>query len=222
MARIRTIKPDFFFDEDLSKLSPHTRLFFIGLWNHADREGRGEDRPVKLKALIFPYEELDGEKMMKALTPHFVVRYLVDGKKYFQIVNFKKHQYPNIKEAESTIPPPPGIGLHHNGTVPAPYLNHTDTLDKGKGTGTVTGREGKGRDKTTAAPSAVDSSEEYEMTNEELLQMQFPYGAMKGVHVANIPADQAAFILKQDKRLGKQIKKALQLRVKIKADECRK
>ena len=40
MARIRTIKPEFFTSEDIVALSPLARLLFIALWCEADREGR--------------------------------------------------------------------------------------------------------------------------------------------------------------------------------------
>ena len=38
MARIRTIKPEFWRDEDLSGLPAETALLAIGLLNHADDE----------------------------------------------------------------------------------------------------------------------------------------------------------------------------------------
>lgn len=96
----------------------------------------------------------------------------------------------------------------------------------------IPGEERRGEDRigdiTTAnPPSAVDLSQNGEngmdgnLTDGDLLGMQFPYGARKGVHIANLPADEAAFILKKDKRLSAKLRRALELRVKIKADECR-
>ena len=40
MARIRTIKPEFFTSDDICALSPLARLLYVGLWCEADREGR--------------------------------------------------------------------------------------------------------------------------------------------------------------------------------------
>ena len=54
MPRIRAIKPEFFTHERLAELSPIDRLFFIGLWTVADREGRLENRPQRLKGLFVP------------------------------------------------------------------------------------------------------------------------------------------------------------------------
>ena len=64
MARIRYLKPDFFKDEDIKELSFETRLFYQGLWVQADRDGRGEDRPERLKIEIMPYDEIDAEKII--------------------------------------------------------------------------------------------------------------------------------------------------------------
>ena len=43
--RIRTIKPDFWTDAKVSKLTYLARLLFIGLWNVADDEGRFKSDP---------------------------------------------------------------------------------------------------------------------------------------------------------------------------------
>jgi hypothetical protein len=40
MARIRTIKPEFFTSEDIVSLTPLARLFYVSLWCEADREAR--------------------------------------------------------------------------------------------------------------------------------------------------------------------------------------
>lgn len=107
MPRIRYIKPDFFFDEDLADLPFEHRLAYSGLWCQADREGRLEDSPKKLKAHIFPYDEVDMNKILNDLAKKpFVVRYELNGKKYLQIINFHKHQKPHHTEQDSKIPPP--------------------------------------------------------------------------------------------------------------------
>jgi hypothetical protein len=112
MARIRYLKPEFFKDDDLAKLPFVTRLFFAGLWNHADKAGRLEDRPARLKAEIFPYDEVDVEECLIALAKQksntvrpFIVRYEQGGEKYIQIVNWDKHQRPHHTEKDSEIPP---------------------------------------------------------------------------------------------------------------------
>lgn len=109
MARSRQIKPDFFLNEELASLAPLVRLFFIGLWLLADREGRLEDRPTRIKAQIFPYEDLDAEAVMGSLDRRFIARYEVEGARYIEILKFKKHQHIHPDEKKSVIPAFPGF-----------------------------------------------------------------------------------------------------------------
>ncbi len=55
--RARNIKPGFFKNEHLGTADPIVALLFEGLWLLADRDGRLEDRPLRIKAEIFPYRE---------------------------------------------------------------------------------------------------------------------------------------------------------------------
>ena len=64
MARARNIKPSFFTNEDLVELSFETRLLFIGLWTLADRAGRLEDRPKRIKMAVFPADSVDVERSL--------------------------------------------------------------------------------------------------------------------------------------------------------------
>lgn len=107
MARIRTIKPEFFLDEQIAeRLNPVERLLWIGLWCLADSEGRLEDRPKFIKSQVFPYESVNVDAALQKLHQHgYVVRYEI-GKKYLQIKNFLKYQRPYHKEPKSEIPLP--------------------------------------------------------------------------------------------------------------------
>jgi len=120
MPRIRYIKPEFFSDEDLAELHFETRLAFAGLWCYADKSGRLEDRPKFLKAMIFPYDDIDMEKQLQILNnpkkngTAFIIRYEVKGLKLIQIVNWDKHQKPHHTERDSIFPPHPpfkGMGM---------------------------------------------------------------------------------------------------------------
>ena len=109
MARIRTIKPDFFINDEIAELDPLLRLFFVGLWTQADREGRMEDRPKRLKVSVMPYDACDAEAMLQELAESgHIIRYEVGNRKYIQVVNFLKHQMPHYKEVPSIIPAPDG------------------------------------------------------------------------------------------------------------------
>lgn len=107
MPRIRSIKHGFFTNDRLADCSPLARLLFIGLWTLADREGRLEDRPRKIKAELLPFDECDVDKLLGELAERgFVTRYEVAGKPLLEIVNFTKHQNPHKMEAASEFPAP--------------------------------------------------------------------------------------------------------------------
>lgn len=105
MARSRNIKPAFFKNEDLAELPFQDRLLFIGLWGLADREGRLENRVKRIKAEVFPYDDVNVEKGLNNLVQmKFIVIYKVQDNSYIQISNWDKHQNPHHKEVESVIP----------------------------------------------------------------------------------------------------------------------
>lgn len=149
MARIRSIKPETFFDEELCELPFDVRYAFIGLWCYADREGRLVDSPKKLKAYIFPYDKVDMEAVLSKLTAKpFIVRYEENGGKYIQIINFAKHQRPHHTETDSVIPEPK---THDNGclTVKSPLQDGEKPA----------GREGKGRERRVFITSSLSDED---------------------------------------------------------------
>jgi len=105
MARARNIKPGLFENEDLMELGPFDRLLFIGLWTLADREGRLEDRPKKIKVKLFPGDDYDVDQGLNALAEKgFVTRYQVEGYAVVEVVSFLKHQKPHGTERDSVLP----------------------------------------------------------------------------------------------------------------------
>lgn len=106
--RQRTLKPGFFTNEDLCAMEPMARLLFAGLLLIADRAGRFEDRPARIRATIFPYDTgVDTEKILSEIESRgFIRRYIVDGVRYGVIPKFEQHQHPHPKEPASVIPPP--------------------------------------------------------------------------------------------------------------------
>lgn len=129
LARARNIKPGFFKNEDLAELNPLGRILFSGLWCLADREGRLEDRPKRIKAEVLPYDECDVNNLLNQLVDaKFIIRYAVDDQEYIQIINFKKHQNPHMREAPSVIPLP-NQGKHSESTVLDSDKNGTSPAD---------------------------------------------------------------------------------------------
>lgn len=126
MARARNIKPSFFTNDKLAECEPLARILFAGLWTIADREGRLDDNPRKIKVMVLPYDDCSCESLLQQLEKYgFLQRYEIENHKYIQISNFGKHQNAHIKEAASNIPAP---DKHHTSTVqnaphpPSPIL----------------------------------------------------------------------------------------------------
>jgi len=92
---------------------------FPGLWMLADRDGRLEDRPLRIKAQIFPYDNVDVEALLGELAsareitgaPAFIVRYEVGGNRFIQVLHFASHQNPHKNEKSNNFPPPPESAL---------------------------------------------------------------------------------------------------------------
>jgi len=117
MPRARLLKPGFFKNEELARLSPYHRLCFAGLWLLADREGRLEDRPERIKAELFPYEDAITVPAVHRIlhdlaVSRLIVRYGIKGGarrvfRYIAVPTFLDHQSPHIREPKSEIPAPP-------------------------------------------------------------------------------------------------------------------
>jgi hypothetical protein len=111
MARIRTIKPEFWGDPKTARVSRDARLLFIGLLNESDDEGRQLGSPRKIAGEVFPNDEdvtlkLIGRWLDELEKVGFVRRYVVDEIPYLQIVGFTAHQKVS-HPSPSRLPPEP-------------------------------------------------------------------------------------------------------------------
>lgn len=132
MARIRTIKPDFWTDEKIVELSFEARLFFIGSWNFADDNGNLQRSAKKLKMQIFPADAIDCEPIIQSLITHGMLsEYEVNGETFLHIKGFRKHQVIN-RPSKTGLPAP------DSGSTPTPLSEPSLTEGKGK--------EGKGKE----------------------------------------------------------------------------
>lgn len=106
--RSRNIKPGYFKNHELARCHPLARILFAGLWCLADRDGRLEDRPERIKAELLPYDECDCDALLNELEEHeFVIRYQVEGRRCLQVAKFIIHQHPHNKEVSFGLPDPP-------------------------------------------------------------------------------------------------------------------
>lgn len=186
VARSRNLKPGFFTNYELAQCDYGARLLFAGLWTIADRQGRLEDHPARIKGLLFPFNQ-------KAKVPdwldeladyRFIFRYESGGAKFIQILNFSKHQTPHQKEPESLIPAPDlsdtSLGL----------VRHATYIDRGKQVSGIK-EEGNRKQETGSAnrfepPSVEDVRTYCESRKNQINAEQFvDFYASKGWKVGN-------------------------------------
>lgn len=150
MARIRTIKPDFWRDEKLSTISAEAALLAIGLLNHADDDGYFNANIKLIEADVFPLRELSRSCTVLLQELHSIGYIALfsgtDDKRYGQIVNFDKHQVINKKNSSKIKPL---IGL------PEDYRSDTVVLPVGM----EKEKEGKRNGKERNLPCTVTGTE---------------------------------------------------------------
>lgn len=162
MARIRTIKPEFFRHAGLFDAETETglplRLAFAGLWTAADREGRFKWRPSELKLDALPFDNVDFSRVLDALTTRgFIVRYTSEGKDYGYIPSWRDHQHINHRESDSVLPDPNGqmseiVDEADASLTRHPRVEHASATRHGRARGEGKGREGKGRERKDYCP----------------------------------------------------------------------
>jgi hypothetical protein len=96
MARIRTIKPEFFTSLSIADLPLTARLTFIGVWTHVDDEGRCVDDARLIKAAVWPLDDrtsADVEDDLRRLSESsLITRYKVGERSYLEVSNWGEHQ----------------------------------------------------------------------------------------------------------------------------------
>lgn len=153
MARIRTIKPEFWTDERIVELSPMARLFFIGMWNFADDHGGIERGARQLKMRILPGDDVEAEPLVQELLRSgMVFEYEADGAQYLNIKNFLKHQRIN-RPSPQRIP-----SFNEGAQLPEDSLRthggfNEDSCPERKGSGKEVERNGMERRGEDSVPS---------------------------------------------------------------------
>lgn len=110
MARIRTIKPEFWDSPGTARASLRARLFFIAMWNWADDYGVGTANPNQLVAFAFPNDDIDTRTEFPCLRAEVsdcygVVWYEVENRPYYYIPSWDDHQK-NERRAKGRFPKP--------------------------------------------------------------------------------------------------------------------
>lgn len=115
MARIRTIKPEFWTSEQVTDCSPLARLLFIGMWNYCDDAGNHTASAKTLKAEVFPSDDMTSASVQllidELVANGLVALYSAQGKDYLHVTGWKRHQkidkptYKHPPFIESATPP---------------------------------------------------------------------------------------------------------------------
>lgn len=111
MARIRTIKPDFFRNHKLYLAETEEklplRLSFAGLWTSCDRDGRFKWVPEELKLDCLPFDNVDFSRVLDALWSRgYILKYKSENDFFGFVPSWIEHQHINNRESESLLPNP--------------------------------------------------------------------------------------------------------------------
>lgn len=144
MARIRTIKPDFFTSPKVARVSRDARLFFAGLLTDADDEGRVLANAKRLAGCLFPFDDDVTAGMVNAWITELdaagmVAAYLgPDGTKYLVIVGFKEHQRVSHPTASKLPQPPRDLFARRSGDPPENLRPEVEVeVEQGSGGGSA-------------------------------------------------------------------------------------
>jgi len=184
MARIRTIKPDFFRHEKLQDLEEkhlemRPMLVFCGLWGHCDKQGVFEWRPRQLALDILPFVWRGniGETLEKTLLllaeNGLITRMEYDGKLYGYIPTFTEHQRITGKEAVDKAKNPQVSkmtlvidAIDNNGNIGETLGKHPGNIGddrKGKEGNGMDIKEKQEKEKEPSAPVGLKSDSVYQV-----------------------------------------------------------
>lgn len=144
MARIRTIKPEFWSNEGLSELPEATHLLAAALLNYADDDGYFNANPKLIRAECSPLREPSVPTTVSVQQLQ-TIGYIdlgtgTDGRRYGRIINFRQHQVINKAKVSKISKLSITWDTSGSDTVQIPYEERLE--GKGREQGSGTGREG--------------------------------------------------------------------------------
>lgn len=94
MARMRTIKPEFWTDRRVIAVTPFARLLFIGTWNFACDAGHLLDDATELRLKVLPADLVEVEPLLEELIEVGCLerRQTASGRDYLLIPKLTSHQ----------------------------------------------------------------------------------------------------------------------------------
>lgn len=151
MARIRTIKPEFWTSEQVADCSLTARLLFIGIWNFSDDHGVHPASIRRLKMELFPSDSISDDEIEalihELLTAKLLNAYQVNGKGYWQVTGWAKHQ--KIEKPTYRHPLPQEFIVEDSVTV------HRIVSKESASSRPRNGKESKGDKALSVTPDAI-------------------------------------------------------------------
>lgn len=129
MARIRSIKPEFWTSAQILECSTNARLLFVGLWNFCDDLGRHPLIARQVKAEVFPADDMT-ERIITAMLDeliqnNLIVQYEHENKRYFYVSGWKHQRIDKPQPAKYPDP------FHeHSRIIPRTFPPDTIREDK--------------------------------------------------------------------------------------------
>jgi hypothetical protein len=186
MARIRSIKPEFWVSEQIAECSTNARLTFVGMWSFSDDNGVHPAKPKKLKAELYPMDDCTvahvGNWVEELLRAGLIAEFTgSDGAKYWHVTGWAKHQ--KIDRPSYKYPPPPAVAAQPEGI--AFDEGSSNTIDESTSNQID---EGSSKDRR-APPPGVDRSGVDRSGVEKVASSKTRPAAEKAVRGTRLPRD---------------------------------
>lgn len=120
MARIRTIKPEFFTSEQVVECSVTARLLFIGMWNFCDDSGIHPAALKTLKMEVFPGDDITVQQVesciKELISVGLIMEYEIENKRYWLVTGWhhQRIEKPNYRHPlpDGSTPSRGAVGDH--------------------------------------------------------------------------------------------------------------
>ncbi|KTR79134.1 hypothetical protein NS234_01815 [Microbacterium oxydans] len=178
MARIRTIKPEFWDSPNTARASLRARLLFIAMWNYADDWGIGDGHPLRLLSFAFPndgtsdVEPRNFRLLASEVAECFdVAWYEVEGRAFYAIPSWEEHQRTEKKARRKNPPPDQANSFLYREESENPPPNR-GTADDGRGKWEVGKGKKEGGKKLTSDTEVTTDCNAREFSSEELEEVK--------------------------------------------------
>ncbi|MDE2369372.1 MAG: hypothetical protein KGN16_10390 [Burkholderiales bacterium] len=159
MARIRSIKPEFWVSEQIAECSTNARLTFIGMWAFCDDNGVHPAKPKTLKAELYPMDDFSAADVAswvdELVRVGLIAEFTYEGVEFWHVTGWAKHQ--KIDRPSFKYPAPPDRNSESaRGSLVDGSSNDRRAPPPGE---EWRGEEGKGEDASSPKARAAPKSE---------------------------------------------------------------